>query len=178
VRSMREFAHPDGTEMSSLDLNRAIESTLVIACNEYKYVADAVTELGELPAVLCYPGELNQALLNIVVNAAQAIGEVVAGTMQRGRITIVTRRDGEDAVVAISDTGGGIPDAVRSRIFDPFFTTKPVGKGTGQGLAIARSVVHEKHGGTLTVESRPGHGTTFTIRIPVAGRRSRPEVAA
>jgi two-component system NtrC family sensor kinase len=169
VRSMKELAHPEAREMVAVDLNRAIQSTLTIARHEYKYVADVETDLGELPAVLCHGGDLNQALLNIVVNAAHAIDDVVRGTERRGRITVKTRCHGDDVVIAIGDTGAGIPEDIRDRIFDPFFTTKAVGQGTGQGLAIARSVIVDHHGGELRVESTMGHGTTFIIRIPVTG---------
>jgi len=177
VRSMKEFAHPDQKEMTTVDLNQAIASTLVIARNEYKYVADVETDFGRLPRVLCHVGEVNQAVLNIIVNAAHAIGDVVAGTEKRGRITIRTRHDREWAEVTIADTGGGISDAVRDRVFDPFFTTKEVGKGTGQGLAIARNVILEKQGGTLTFETEPGIGTTFVIRLPIDGREGIKDAA-
>lgn len=170
VRSMKEFAHPDQREMSRVDLNRAIQSTLTIARNEYKYVADVVTDLGDIPFVNCHGGEINQVVLNLVVNAAHAIEDKVRGTDTRGTISLRTAIDGDDVTIAITDTGGGIPDAIRDRIFDPFFTTKGVGKGTGQGLAIARSVVIDKHGGNLSFQSHEGVGTTFTIRLPVAGK--------
>ncbi|HEV7606681.1 MAG TPA: ATP-binding protein [Steroidobacteraceae bacterium] len=170
VRSMKEFAHPDSTEMSAINLNRAIESTLVIASNEYKYVAVMETHLGQIPPVFCYVGEVNQAVLNIIVNAAHAIGDVVKDTDRRGKITVTTRHEGDSVFISIADTGGGIPDHIRARIFDPFFTTKEVGKGTGQGLAIARSVLVDKHGGDLTVETQVGVGTTFHLRLPVAGK--------
>jgi two-component system, NtrC family, sensor kinase len=170
VKSMKEFAHPDTAEMITVDLNHAIQSTLVIARNEYKYVADVETSFGALPPVVCYAGEINQAVLNIVVNAAHAIEDVVKGTQKRGSISVKTSIEGELVVVAIGDTGGGIPVAIRDRIFDPFFTTKEVGKGTGQGLAIARSVVVEKHGGELSLVSEVGKGTTFYIRLPYRGR--------
>src|SRR5439155_55759 len=111
----------------------------------------------------------NQAVLNIVINAAHAIGDRVAGTDDRGCIRVRTCRDGENVLIAISDTGGGIPDAIRDKIFDPFFTTKDVGRGTGQGLAIARSVVVDKHGGSLDFETEVGEGTTFYIRLPLNG---------
>jgi len=166
VRSMKEFAHPDQKTKTRADLNRAIESTLTIAKSEYKYVAELVLELGELPPVSCHVGELNQVFLNLVVNAAHAIGDVVKGTEQKGIIRVATRVDGDDVVISISDSGAGIPEHVRAKIFEPFFTTKEVGKGTGQGLAIARSVVVEKHGGTLSFETSPGRGTTFFVRIP------------
>jgi len=169
VRSMKEFAHPGAKEMASADLNHAVESTLTMARNEYKYVAELETELGEIPPVLCHIGELNQAVLNIVVNAAHAIGDVVQGTSARGRIRVSTYRESTDVVIAIADSGGGIPEHTRPYIFDPFFTTKEVGRGTGQGLAIARSVIVDKHHGRLDFETTLGCGTTFFIRIPIDG---------
>ena len=142
VRSMKVFAHPDAHRKEPANLNEALQSAMVISTNEHKYVAELKTEFApDLPEVCCYSGELNQVFLNIIVNAAHAIGDVVAGTGKRGTITIATRADGAHVVVEISDTGGGIPEHVRGRIFDPFFTTKDVGKGTGQGLAIANTIV-------------------------------------
>jgi len=172
VRSMKEFAHPDRKEMSQADLNQAIQSTLVIASNEYKYVAEIETAFEQIPHVNCYAGEINQVVLNLIVNAAHAIGDVVRGTDKKGKIRVGTRVLGDQVEIAITDTGKGIPVEVRSRIFDPFFTTKEVGKGTGQGLAIARSVVVDKHGGTLHFETEVGQGTTFYIRLPIAGPAS------
>lgn len=170
VRAMKEFAHPDQTEQAAADLTRALEATLTIATNEYKYVATLETHFEELPHVVCNISEVNQAVLNIVVNAAHAIGDVVKGTDERGVIRVSTRQEQGFAVIEISDTGGGIPEAIQGKIFDPFFTTKEVGKGTGQGLAIARSVIVEKHGGSLVFTSARGKGTTFTLRLPIAGR--------
>jgi signal transduction histidine kinase/HAMP domain-containing protein len=170
VRSMKEFAHPDSTDMSDVDLNRAIQSTIVIASNEYKYVADVETRLGEIPTVSCYAGDVNQAVLNIIVNAAHAIGDIVERDGGKGKIVVSTRHDGDCVVISIADTGGGIPEHIRARIFDPFFTTKVVGKGTGQGLSIARSVIVDKHGGDLTMETEIGKGTTFHLRLPIAGK--------
>jgi signal transduction histidine kinase len=170
VRSMKEFAHPDRKEMSQSNLNQAIESTLVIASNEYKYVAEVETDLAPgLPLVNCYAGEINQVVLNLIVNASHAIGDVVKDTGNKGKIRVATRVVGEQVEIALSDTGKGIPVEVRERIFDPFFTTKEVGKGTGQGLAIARTVIVEKHGGTLHFETEVGRGTTFYIRLPING---------
>jgi signal transduction histidine kinase len=169
VRSMKEFAHPDRKEMVQTDLNQAIASTLVIASNEYKYVAEVETSFGDLPPVNCYAGEINQVVLNLIVNAAHAIGDVVKGTPDKGKIRVSTRLLDDQVEIAIADSGKGIPVEVRSRIFDPFFTTKEVGKGTGQGLAIARTVVVEKHKGTLHFETEVGRGTTFFIRLPVNG---------
>jgi signal transduction histidine kinase len=170
VRSMKEFSHPAEKDMAPVDLNRAIMATLTVARNEYKYVADMSTELGELPPVVCYVNDINQVVLNIVVNAAHAIADVIAGTEQRGTITVRTYVEAEHAVIAIADTGGGIPEHVRHRIFDPFFTTKEVGRGTGQGLAISWTAVKEKHAGELFFETKLGHGTTFFIRLPIAGK--------
>jgi signal transduction histidine kinase len=174
VRSMKEFAHPDRKEMAQADLNQAIASTLVIASNEYKYVAEVETQFAELPPVNCYAGEINQVVLNLIVNAAHAIGDVVKsktaeGAPAKGLITVRTRVLDNEVEIAIGDTGNGIPVDVRGRIFDPFFTTKEVGKGTGQGLAIARNVVVDKHHGTLRFETELGKGTTFYIRLPIDG---------
>jgi len=167
VRAMKEFAHPDQREKSSADLNQALQTTLAVAKNEYKYVADVTTELGDLPPVLCHVGDLNQVFLNLIVNAAHAIGDVVGKSGGKGTIRITTSQEGDSVRIDISDTGAGIPEAIRPRIFDPFFTTKEVGKGTGQGLSIARSIVVTKHHGSLTFESEVGKGTTFTIRLPI-----------
>ena len=163
VRSMKVFARPPQPVMDLVDLNEAIESTLVIARNEYKYVADLKLDLQPLPEVACHVGEINQVVLNMIVNAAHAIG----ATQRRGTITVKTRSDDRYIVISIADDGCGIPDTIRDKIFEPFFTTKPVGKGTGQGLAIARSVIVDGHGGKLTFRSAVGHGTTFHIRIPL-----------
>jgi signal transduction histidine kinase len=167
VRSMKEFAHPDQKDKTGIDLNKAIASTLMIANNECKYVADVETDFGELPAVNCFAGDINQVILNVVVNAAHAIGDQVQGTDRKGRINVQTCHDGEHVVIAISDTGSGIPSSIRDKIFDPFFTTKGVGRGTGQGLAIARSIVVDRHGGTIEFETEVGRGTTFFIRLPI-----------
>jgi signal transduction histidine kinase len=167
VRSMKEFAHPDQAVKQSADLNQAIRSTLVVARNEYKYVAEIDTQLTDLPLVQCYLGEFNQVILNLLVNASHAISDVVKDSGSLGKITVRSRLDGDEVEISIADTGMGIPQAVRAKIFDPFFTTKEVGKGTGQGLAIARSVIVNKHGGTLRFETECGKGTTFYIRLPV-----------
>jgi signal transduction histidine kinase len=165
VRAMREFAHPGQGEPVASDINRALEATLDVARNEYRYVANVITELGDLPLVICRPGDLNQVFLNVIVNAAHAIAEVVDGSGTRGTIRVRTRTEGDSVVVSVSDTGAGIPASIRDKIFEPFFTTKDVGKGSGQGLAIARSIV-EAHRGTITFETVPGQGTTFHVRIP------------
>ncbi len=167
VRAMKEFAHPGQKEKATTDLNKALATALIVAKNEYKYVADAETDFGDLPPVVCNLAEMNQVFLNLLVNAAHAIGAVAKGTQARGKIVVSTRQAGDRAAIRISDTGCGIPASIQSRIFDPFFTTKEVGRGTGQGLAIARSIVVEKHGGSLTFEPNGTQGTTFVVSIPI-----------
>jgi signal transduction histidine kinase len=169
VRAMKDFSHVDHRHMAAADLNQAIQSTLIVARNELKYVADVECDYGKLPAVICSIGDLNQVFLNLLVNAAHAISDVVKHTGLKGRIEVRTRHEGTVVEVSISDSGTGIPEEIRDKVFDPFFTTKEVGKGTGQGLAIARSIVVGKHGGTMTFETKLGHGTTFCVRIPVNG---------
>jgi two-component system, NtrC family, sensor kinase len=167
VRSMKEFAHPDQGQKTLADLNQAIRSTLVVAHNEFKHVAELRTQFGDLPAIPCFLGEINQVVLNLLVNASHAISDVVKDSGSLGKLDVRTRLDGKEVEISISDTGTGIPESARDKIFDPFFTTKEVGKGTGQGLAIARSVIVNMHGGTLRFESECGKGTTFFIRLPI-----------
>jgi len=167
VRSMKDFSHADQAEMSAVDLNRAINSTLIVARSEYRDVADLETDLGEIPPVACHGGQINQVVLNLVVNAAHAIGDALKGTGGRGRIVVRTRLENERVVISIGDTGGGIPEAIRARIFDPFFTTKEVGRGTGQGLSVSRNVVVKGHGGELDFITELGKGTTFFVRLPI-----------
>jgi PAS domain S-box-containing protein len=176
VRGMKEFSHVDRTnEKSPGDLNRALESTLIVARNELKYVADVETDFGQLPAVVCHLGDLNQVFLNLLVNAAHAIEDATKGSGHKGKITVRTQKDGDWVEIAISDSGTGIPEEARDKIFDPFFTTKEVGKGTGQGLALARAIVVEKHGGTITFTTEMGKGTTFLVRLPINGNPVREE---
>lgn len=118
--------------------------------------------------MICHLGDLNQVFLNLLINAAHAIGDVVKDSGKKGRIRVQTRQIGSWVEISISDTGTGIPKAIQEKIFDPFFTTKEVGKGSGQGLALARAIVVEKHGGTLTFETEPGKGTTFHVRLPIS----------
>jgi signal transduction histidine kinase len=167
VQAMKEVAHHGLADPCLADINQALSSTLIVATSELKYVADIETDFGHLPLVLCRIDELNQVFLNLLVNAAHAIADANNGTGdQRGTIRVSTRQEGADALVTIADTGAGIPEAIRTKVFDQFFTTKEVGRGTGQGLPLARSVV-EKHGGSLSFDSTIGHGTAFHIRIPV-----------
>ena len=172
VQAMKEFSHPSGAEKSLVDLNHAIEVTIAVSRNEWKYVADMETDFAPgLPLVPCLPGEFNQVILNLVVNAAHTIAEVVGKSSTKGRISISTRLEKDWVEVRVKDTGKGIPETVRPHIFEPFFTTKGVGKGTGQGLAIVRSVIVKKHGGTIHFETEVGQGTTFVIRLPLAAVR-------
>ncbi len=169
VRAMKDFSHPGTGEKTPVDLNQALETTLTVARNEWKYVARVETDFDPtLPLVPCLPGELNQVMLNLIVNAAHAIADVVSEDCHaRGVITASTRLCGEWVEIRIQDTGRGIPENIRHKIYDPFFTTKPVGKGTGQGLAIAHSVIVEQHGGTLDFKTELGVGTVFIIRLPL-----------
>ncbi|WP_243312678.1 CHASE domain-containing protein [Fundidesulfovibrio agrisoli] len=168
VGAMKRFSHPDAGGGRLVDVNKAIESTLTITRNEWKYTAEMQAELApDLPPVFCSPGDFNQVILNIVVNAAHAVAEKQQGLPDKGLITVRTEAEPGFVHISIADTGVGIPPENMQRIFDPFFTTKEVGKGTGQGLAIVHSVV-DRHGGSLSVESTPGQGTTFHIRFPHA----------
>ncbi len=174
IRAMKDFAHPGGEEAASVDINHAVTSTAIVSRNEWKYVAELETELDpDLPAVPAYSGPLNQVLLNLVVNAAHAIADAV-NEGQRGLITMKTSFDDTHVTISITDSGSGIPAEMVAKIFDPFFTTKEVGKGSGQGLAIAHQVVVDRHRGRIDVESEVGVGTTFHIRLP----RHVEEVAA
>lgn len=169
VGAMKEFSHPGSEDRMFVNLNHAIESTVAVARNEWKYVADVIMDLDpDLPEVPCYAAELNQAFLNLLVNAAQAIGEASSKEKnEKGTVTLRSRREGNWVEIRICDTGPGIPAEIRERIFDPFFTTKEVGRGTGQGLAITHSVVVEKHQGTIRFETKLGRGTEFIVRLPL-----------
>jgi two-component system, NtrC family, sensor kinase len=166
VQAMKRFSHASSSEAEPADINEALETTLVVCRSEYKYVADVVLDLGPLPEVTCNVGELNQVFLNLIINAAQAIEEKVGGRGEQGQIRISTRLEGSTVVIVIADDGAGIPPALLDRIYEPFFTTKEVGKGTGQGLALARASI-ERHAGSVTCASTLGEGTTFTIRLPL-----------
>jgi signal transduction histidine kinase/ActR/RegA family two-component response regulator len=172
VRAMKAFAHPDRKDKASTNINDVLVNALTVARNEYKYVAEIVTELCDVPFVTCHAGEIGQVFLVLIVNASHAIADSAAVKEgNKGSITIRSEIDGNDHVlITIADTGGGIPVEIRDRIFEPFFTTKEVGKGTGLGLPIARAIVAEKHGGALTFSTEVGRGTTFSVRLPVAAR--------
>ena len=165
IKAMLEFGQPARSEKTLGDLNRAIATTLTVVGSEYKDVASVDLELGELPEINCHITELNQVFLHLIVNAAHAIRERHVAPA-KGTIRIRTWCDGEAVSVSVSDDGTGIPEDIRTRVFDPFFTTKPVGRGTGQGLAIARSIVVDRHGGALTFETEVGRGSTFVVQLP------------
>ncbi|MGB7345860.1 MAG: ATP-binding protein [Pirellulaceae bacterium] len=168
VAAMKEFSHPGTDQKAPVCINHILQSTITVAKNEWKYIADMTTHFDDdLIKVDALPSELNQAFLNLVVNASHAIGDrVAAGDYPKGQITITTRADGDHAEITIQDNGGGIPSSARKRVFEPFFTTKDVGKGTGQGLAIAFNVIVKKHGGQLTFDVQESEGTTFKILLP------------
>ncbi|MDO8990106.1 MAG: ATP-binding protein [Sideroxyarcus sp.] len=159
VRDLKDFAHAENQEWLWADLNSGLDSTLNIIWNEIKYHCTLNKAYGDIPKVYCMASQINQVLLNLLVNAAQAIPE-------KGEITVRTGQIGDEVSIAISDTGSGIPAETLPRIFEPFFTTKPVGKGTGLGLAISFDIVH-KHKGRIEVESSVGKGTAFTVWLPI-----------
>lgn len=180
VSAMKDFSHP-GTDKKPTDLNRVIESTINVAMNEWKYEAEMKIELDQnLPVVHCHAGEFSQVVLNLIINATHAIADAKAeGILDNGTIRVSTREDDGFVEIRVGDNGKGIPEEIRGRVFDHFFTTKEVGKGTGQGLSIAHAVIVKKHSGTITLDSEPGQGTTFTIRLPIADSEeaSKQEVA-
>ncbi|HEU5077666.1 MAG TPA: ATP-binding protein [Opitutaceae bacterium] len=169
VRSLKEFSHPGSPTRAPIDLNHAIENALMVCRHEWKYVAEAITVFDpDLPRVPCLADEFNQAILNLIINATHAIADArPSSSAPKGTITVKTQRCDDWALISVTDTGTGIPEAIRERIFEPFFTTKALGKGTGQGLPIVRSVVVGKHQGKITFVSQIGHGTTFTIHLPL-----------
>jgi signal transduction histidine kinase len=178
VRAMKEFSHPGTKAKEPASINRAIESTVIVCRNRWKYVADLQLDLApDLPMVPCHLADFSQVILNLVVNSADAIEQRFRGTDKQGLIVIRTRLADGMAQVRVEDNGGGIPDTIAQRVFDPFFTTKAVGKGTGQGLSIARHAIVEKHGGTLEFQTTPGEGTTFIARLPLHEPRQAKEAA-
>jgi PAS domain S-box-containing protein len=176
VGAMKVFSHQDrSSDQTQVDLNAALRSVVTVARSETKHVAEVILDLGDVPPVLAFPSDLNQVFLNLLVNAAHAVADAAR---MPGTIRVRSRVEGDDAIVTVEDTGTGIAENVRGRIFDPFFTTKEVGRGTGQGLALARAIVVDKHKGSLTFETEVGRGTTFVVRLPVGGRARTHGVAA
>jgi two-component system, NtrC family, sensor kinase len=171
VRSMTGFGDTTRQTEVFTDLHRGIDATITVTGAQWREVADLRCEYAEVPQVRCRIGELNQVFYNLIVNAAQAIAEARSDG-RRGTIRVSTRVEGSDVVVAVADDGTGIRPEIRDRVFDPFFTTKPVGRGTGQGLTVARAIA-ERHGGALWFDTEVGHGTTFFLRLPIAGLAAR-----
>jgi len=169
ISAMKEFSHPGKQGKSFANINKAIEGTAIISKNEWKYVADLETQFDpNLPLVYCVIDQINQVVLNMIINSSHAIKELVDnGTTSRGMIKIQTEYKEPNIYITFSDTGKGIPRSIIPRIFDHFFTTKEVGKGTGQGLAIAHDIIVNKHHGSIEVNSEEGKGTTFIVTLPV-----------
>lgn len=169
VQGLKGFAH-SGTEdhKTETNINEVVKNSLLVCKNAFKYVAELETSLGDLPSIKVFPGDIGQVIVNLVVNAAQAIEEVKGDGGNMGKITVQSSFDDTSILITITDTGGGIPEKIRDRIFDPFFTTKEVGKGSGQGLAISHTIIKEKHGGEMSFTSEIGIGTTFTIKLPLS----------
>ena len=169
VRAMKNFSHPGSLGLGQVDLNQSIQNTLTVSRSEWKYQAELTLELDpDLPLVCCAEGEVNQVILNMIVNASHAIESSRGEDSPLGTLRIATHADGDEVLIDIQDSGCGMPPHVQERIFDPFFTTKGVGKGTGQGLALASNVVRA-HAGTIEVHSKVGEGTRFCIHLPIAG---------
>jgi len=167
VRAMKAFGHPSGEQKAPADLIQAARDTLIVPYPYSTLFAAVVTDFGDLPPVWCHLGDINQVLLNLNVNASQAISEAVDRNGGRGTITVRTSCDGTEVVIEVADTGVGIPPEIAERIFEPFFTTKEVGEGTGQGLSLAYSLVRDRHNGSIGFRTEPGVGTTFTVRLPI-----------
>lgn len=170
VLGLKGFSHSAESETKTeTDINEIIQNTLIVCNNAYKYVAVLTTNFGVLPLVKVYRGDIGQVVLNLIVNAAQAIEDARNNAEEMGEITVTTNHEGEKIIITVSDSGSGIKESVRERIFDPFFTTKEVGRGSGQGLAISHTIIYDKHGGEMNVESALGEGSVFTVTLPVDG---------
>jgi two-component system, NtrC family, sensor kinase len=172
VQSMKDFAREESSAKTDVDINAAIENAIAVAHSAFAGTADLTTELGPVPPVRCEGGAFKLTMLNLIINAAHAIEDAAGEPGARGRIRVTSRADGNAVEITVCDNGCGIPQAVRAKVFDPFFTTKEVGRGSGQGLALAYSTVVKQHGGQLTFETEVGKGTTFIVRLPIAGDRS------
>jgi two-component system, NtrC family, sensor kinase len=167
VKSLRGFAQPNRADKSSVDINESLQNTLSVAHHEWGPVANLETELGSLPRVMAHGADINQVFLNLVINATHAMADANRSRDHKGTLRVITREAGDHVEIEICDDGVGIPEAIHDRIFDPFFTTKEFGRGSGQGLTIARSIVVDGHGGSIRFESRLGAGTRFVVALPV-----------
>lgn len=168
ILNLKGFAHSSSTENKTpTDINTIIDNAVTICQNAYKYVADVVILPGEIPIIDAFSGDISQVMVNLIVNAAHAIELKDRDTLERGTITIKSYIKDSELVISVQDTGVGIPEKLKSRIFDPFFTTKDIGQGSGQGLAISRTIIHDKHNGDLSFQSEVNKGTTFYVRLPV-----------
>ncbi len=178
VKAMKEFSHPGQAQMSLNCINECLASTITVSRNEWKYIGEIETDFDtRLPKIICMPTELNQVFLNLIVNSAHAINDrIQRKEITLGEIKVSTQLDGDFAQIQIQDNGGGIPEDVKEKVFEPFFTTKDVGKGTGQGLAIAYSVIKDKHNGEITLDTIEGESTTFTVRLPIAQNKENCEL--
>jgi signal transduction histidine kinase len=165
VRAMRAFGGPSAESLQMMDVNESVKAVLVVTGPRIETVADVVTHLGTVPPIEVRTGDVHQVILDLIANALEAMEPTVA-QQGRGQLKITTRVDAGDVVIEVSDTGCGIPESIAGQVFDPFFTTKPVGSGLGQGLSVARAVIVNGHGGSITFATEPGHGTTFSIRLP------------
>lgn len=178
VKAIKEFSHPDTKEKTSTNINAALNTTIMVSRNQWKYIAELETDLDEeLPHVMCLPGEFNQVILNLIVNAAHAIEDASGDSGELGKITVSTKHDDDFVDITVRDSGTGIDPDKLTTIFDPFFTTKEPGKGTGQGLAISHNIITKKHGGQIWATSELGHGATFHIKLPLNEEKTA-EVAA
>jgi signal transduction histidine kinase len=171
VQSMKQLSHPGRGELTPVDVNQALQAALTVCRGDYAQVAEVAAELGAVPPILGNAADLGQTFVNLITNAADAIRESVSASKEIGTLSVRTYVDGPWVVAEIGDSGGGIPDDIRDRIFEPFFTTKDVGQGTGQGLAIARSIVVDKLHGDLSFETHAGLGTIFLVKLPAVEER-------
>ena len=170
VRSLKEFSHPGSEEKIFVDINQSLQSTVTVSKNEWKYLANIDWNLdSSIPEIPCFPGELNQVFLNIIVNASHAIESKIKKGENKalGTITIKTEQKDDNIVISIKDTGNGVKEDIKNKIFEPFFTTKEVGKGTGQGLSLAYSTIVQKHRGSIWFESEEDKGSTFFVSLPL-----------
>ena len=168
VKAMKEFSHPGETSKTAVDINDGLMSSITVSRNEWRYIAEVTTDFDkQLPHILGFPGDLNQAFLNVIVNAAHAIESLGGDQTSLGKIHISTSHSPEHVEITISDNGCGIPMSDQQKVFEPFYTTKQIGKGTGQGLSVVHTVITEMHQGEISIQSEVGVGTKIEIRLPI-----------